>query len=339
MNFYVKRIGQAILTLIIVLTISFFMYRIIPGGPIEVMKQQMIQEALQEGGRVDIQRINRLVELYTGIRPDEPVYIQYFHYIRDIILYQDFGVSIWKNDSVFVILFTAMPWSVFISIYGLLLGFTTNVLLGAFMAYTEGSRFDKSMSMTATVMSSVPYYVVAILMLSFLAFEWGLFPTGGRYDPSTTPGFNIPFMVSVVQHAILPILTGFVVGFGGGALAMRGNSIRVLGADYIRVAQLRGLSQFRIATRYVTRNAILPMYTSLMIGLSGIFTSSIIMEQIFNYPGVGWYTLGALQRRDYPLLMGIFIFFTSITLLGVVIADFTYGIIDPRASTGEDETY
>jgi peptide/nickel transport system permease protein len=339
MNYYVKRIGQAVFTLFTVLTISFFMYRLLPGGPIEVMRQQMIQRAMEEGGRVDIQRINHLVEVYTGIQPNEPIYVQYFNYIRDIVLYQDFGKSIWKNEPVFSLLFKAMPWTVFISIYGLFLGFTSNILLGAFMAYKEGGRFDKSMSTLATITTSVPYYVVAILMLAYLSFEWGLFPTGGRYNPSTTPGFNWPFMASVIHHAILPILTGFVVGFGGGALSMRGNSIRVLGEDYIRVARLRGIGQYRIATRYVTRNAILPMYTTLMIGLSAIFNGSIIMEKIFNYPGVGWYTFGALQNRDYPLLMGIFIFFTTIILLGVLIADFTYGLIDPRANTGDRDSF
>jgi peptide/nickel transport system permease protein len=339
MNYYVKRIGQAVFTLFVVLTISFFMYRLLPGSPLEVMRQQMIQRAMTEGGRVDIQRVNHLVEVYAGIQPNEPIYVQYFNYLRDIILYQDFGRSIWKNEPVFSLLFKAMPWTVFISIYGLFLGFTSNILLGAFMAYKEGGRFDKAMSTFATITTSVPYYVVAILMLAYLAFEWGLFPTGGRYNPSTTPGFNWPFMAGVINHAILPIFTGFVVGFGGGALSMRGNSIRVLGEDYIRVARLRGIGQYRIATRYVTRNAILPMYTTLMIGLSAIFNGSIIMEQIFNYPGVGWYTFGALQNRDYPLLMGIFIFFTIIILLGVLIADFTYGLIDPRASTGDRESY
>ncbi|SEP02904.1 peptide/nickel transport system permease protein [Halogranum amylolyticum] len=340
MNYHAKRVGQAIVTLFAVITISFFMYRLLPGGPVEAMRQQLIQQALQNGGEVDTQRINQLVELYTGIQPDEPIWIQYLHYLRDVVVYQDFGRSIWKNKPVFQILFVAMPWSVFVSIYGLLLGFTTNVLLGALMAYREGSYLDKGMSLVATISTSVPYYVAAILMLSYLAFELGWFPTGGRYNSElTAPGFNAPFMISVVKHAALPILTGFVVGFGGGALAMRGNSLRILGKDYIRVARLRGLSQTRIATRYVTRNAILPMYTTLMVGIASIFSSSVIMEQIFNYPGVGWYTFGAIQNRDYPLLMGVMIFFTIITLLGVLIAEFTYGLIDPRAGTAEKESY
>ncbi|WP_435156411.1 ABC transporter permease [Haladaptatus sp. DFWS20] len=339
MNYYIRRICQAILTLIVVVTITFFMYRVMPGGPVEAIRQRLVREALADGGAVNMERINRLVEVYTGIQPDEPLYVQYYNYLVDVIIYQDFGDSIWKGEPVFEILFRAMPWSVFVSVYGLLLGFTSNILLGALMAYKEGSRFDSAMSMVATFMSSVPYYVGAIFMLSYFAFQLGWFPTGGRWDPNTIPGFNVPYMLGILHHAALPILTGFIVGFGGGALGMRGNSIRVMGKDYIRVAQLRGLSETRIATRYVTRNAILPMYTTLMVGIASIFSSSVIMEQIFNYPGVGWYTFGALEARDYPLLMGIFIFFTAITLIGILIADFTYGIIDPRASADDQEAY
>lgn len=339
MNYYAKRIGQAVFTLFAVITITFFMYRILPGGPAEAMRQQLIQEAATSGESVDIDRINRMVEIYTGFRPDAPLYQQYFNYMFDMIVHQDFGQSIWRSEPVFDILFKGMPWSVFVSIYGLLLGFTTNVLLGAVMAYKEGSRFDNAMSIVATVMSSIPYYVGAVVMLAFLSFKWGYLPTGGRYNPATAPGFNYAFMAGVVEHAALPILTGFLVGFGGGALAMRGNSIRIMGEDYIRVARLRGIGQTRIATRYITRNAILPMYTGLMIGISAIFSSSIIMEQLFNYPGVGWYTFGALMQRDYPLLMGAFIFFTTVTVTGILIADLTYGLIDPRASTGDRESY
>ncbi|WP_435361709.1 ABC transporter permease [Haloarchaeobius sp. DFWS5] len=334
-----SRIGQAVFTLFVVLTISFFMYRLLPGGPIEAMREQLVQQAVSQGDQVDIERINHLVELRTGIQPDEPVWKQYLFYLRDIVVYQDFGQSIWQNKPVFDLLFKAMPWSVFISIYGLLLGFVTNILLGSLMAYREGGHLDKSMSLVATILTSVPYYVAAILMLSVLAFGQGWFPTGGRYNHALTPGFTLPFMISVIRHAALPILTGFVVGFGGQALAMRGNSIRVMGEDYIRVAELRGLGEGRIASRYVMRNAILPLYTSLMIGIASIFSSSIIMEQLFSYPGVGWYTFGAIENRDFPLLMGIFLFFTTVTLIGVLIAEFTYGIIDPRATTGEREAY
>lgn len=339
MNYYARRVGQAIITLFLVVTITFVLYRLMPGGPIEIMRDQMVQDALQQGQDVNIEQINRIIELRTNVDPQQPIIPAYFDYMVDIIVYQDFGKSIWRNEPVFDILFRAMPWSIFVSIYGLLIGFSANIVLGALMAYKEGSRFDNLASIGATFLNSVPYYVGAILMLSFLGFKLGWFPTKGRYDPATTKGFNIPFMVSVLHHSALPIASSIIVGFGGSALSMRGNCIRVMGENYLRVARLRGLSDNRIAIRYVGRNAILPLYTSFMIGIAAIFSSSIIMEQIYTYPGIGWYTFEALSQRDYPLLMGLLIFFSTITIIGIMIADLTYGLVDPRAGTSDKESY
>ncbi|SIR74647.1 peptide/nickel transport system permease protein [Haladaptatus litoreus] len=337
MGYYLRRTAQAILTLIIVVSITFVLFRLMPGGPIQAMKNRLIRQAAATGTAVNIDRINEMVELYTGIMPDQPIYIQYINYLRDIILYQDFGESIRYSQPVFDILFEAMPWSVFISVYGLALGYTANILLGAVMAYKEGSRFDQISTVGSIFLNSIPYYVGAIVLLAIFAYDLEWFPTGGRYNTDLDPGFNVFFMISILRHAALPILSGFIVGFGGRALSMRGNSVRILGEDYLRVARLRGISSTRIATRYVARNAILPMYTNLMIGISAIFSSSVILEYIFTYPGVGWFTFGALKARDYPLLMGSFLFFTTITIIGILIADFTYGIVDPRASTGDQD--
>ncbi|KZN23304.1 ABC transporter permease [Haladaptatus sp. R4] len=335
MGYYLRRTAQAVLTLVVAVTLAFVLFRLMPGGPIEAMRNRMIQQAAASGAGINTERIDDMVQLYTGIEPNQPIYIQYVNYLRDIILYQDFGESIRYSRPVFNILFEAMPWSVFISVYGLALGYTANILLGAVMAYKEGTRFDQSSTVGAILLNSIPYYVGAIVLLAIFAYNLEWFPTGGRYNTDLIAGFNVAFMVSILRHAALPILSSFIIGFGGRALAMRGNSIRILGEDYLRVARLRGISSTRIATRYVARNAILPMYTQLMIGISAVFSSSVILEYIFTYPGVGWYTYGALKARDYPLLMGSFIFFTTVTIIGILVADVTYGIVDPRASTGD----
>lgn len=339
MNYYIRRLWQAVFTLFMVITITFVLYRLMPGGPVEAMQQQMVDQALAQGEQPDMAYINHMVELRTNIQPDKPLYAQYYDYMRDIILYQDFGQSINQNAPVFDVLFRAMPWSIFVSVYGLLIGFTANILLGSVMAYYEGGRFDSSMTVVAIVLNSIPYYVGAVIFLAFLGFQWELFPTGGRSWAGTDPGYNLEYMLGVLHHGALPIMSTILIGFGGTALSMRGNCIRVMGSNYLRVAKLRGLSDSRIATRYVGRNAILPLYTGFMIGIAGIFGSSIIMEQIFTYPGVGWYTFDALVNRDYPLLMGILIFFSTVTVIGVMIADLTYGLIDPRANTSDKEGY
>jgi peptide/nickel transport system permease protein len=341
MSYYLKRLGQSVLVFFVTITVTFALYRMLPFGPVEMMRVNLMNQLVQQGNPSpeQVEKINRMVEAYTGINPEQPWYVAYYEYLYDIVVYQDFGVSITKREPVFQILFKAMPWSLFISIYGLALGTTVSLLLGAAMAYTEGSRFDAGMTVVSIINTTVPYYIVAIIALIVFSFNLGWFPSGGRMTQSTTPGFNYPFIAGIVEHAALPILSSFIAGFGG-ALAFRGNCIREMGKGYIRLARLRGISQGRIAIRYVGRNALLPIYTSIMMGIASLFGSSIILETIFNYPAMGFVTFEALMDRDYPLIMGSFIFFTTITLLGILIADLTYGIIDPRVKGGGDrESY
>mgnify|MGYP000061890861 FL=1 len=350
MRYFTRRIGQAVFTFFAALTLSFLLYRMMPGGPIQAMVAERYGSCLQNAGPAacNIEDIREQVRLMVNIDPNKPIPQAYVDYLARVIFDQDFGTSTAQQAPVFEILFKAMPWSVFISIHGLVLGWIFNIFWGSAMAYNEGSRFDKVATIISMVGNSIPYYVAAILALAFLGFELALFPEGGRYPdsilitapvigplvstPNVSPGFNIPFMFGVTWSAALPIFTGFVLGING--LGMRGNAIRVIESDYNRVARLRGLSQMRIATRYVGRNAVLPIYTGFMIGIASIFGSGIVMERIFSYQAVGWYTFRALVLRDYPLLMGSFMFYTAITIIGILIADFTYGMIDPRASKG-----
>jgi peptide/nickel transport system permease protein len=117
---------------------------------------------------------------------------------------------------------------------------------------------------------------------------------------------------------------------------MRGNSISVLGNDYLRVARMRGLSERRIATNYVAKNAILPMYTGLMISIGFMFGGSIILEEIFRYRGMGYYVFTSIGSRDYPLMMGGFITITVAVVISIFIADLTYGKLDPRVRRGDE---
>lgn len=336
-RYFMKRIGQSIFILFAVISLSFIMYRLMPGGPVQAIRVQMLNEITSGGGsptQAQIERANRLVEVYTNIRPDQPLYVAYLEYLYSI-LHLDFGKSIMLNKPVFDVLFARMPWSMFISIYGLALGYSVSLLLGALMAHAEGSNFDVGMSVFTVANQTVPYYIVGIILIVIFGFNLGWFPTAGKMNPDTTMGFNWPFMAGVVSHGVLPVLSLFVAGFGG-ALAYRGNCIREKGKEYIRVGRLRGISENRLAIRYIGRNALLPIYTQMMVGIAGIFGSSIIVERIFNYQAVGLLTLQALDNRDYPLLMGALIFFTAVTLIGILIADMTYGIIDPRVKGGDE---
>jgi len=180
--------------------------------------------------------------------------------------------------------------------------------------------------------------VMAILMLIFLSYRFGWFPTGGKQPTGVVAGFNWPYISGVIHHAALPV-GSMLVASGVASLGMRGNSIRVLGSDYLRVARLRGLSDATISTQYVARNAVLPMYTEFLISIGQMFGGSIVLEQVFQYRGVGWYMLSALNQRDYPLVMGGFVLITLAVVTALLIADLTYSLVDPRVQEGGKDAY
>jgi peptide/nickel transport system permease protein len=334
MRYYIKRFGQTILTLWIAATLAFLMYRLMPGNPVDAYKAELLRQAAESNMPIQTELLNERIERRMNIDPGKPLADQYIDYWADIILEQDFGRSIQYQEPVFDVLFRAMPWSVLVSVYGMLLGFSVSIFLGALQAYKEGTKFDYGVTLWTLITGSIPYYVAAIFMLSFLGFKWGIFPTGGRYDTSLTPDFTLRFFTSVLRHAALPVLSGFILSIGG-ALGLRGNAIRIVGSNYLKSARIRGIGTGRIATRYVLRNAMLPLYIGVLMGISGIFSGSIIVEWIFNYAGVGWYMYNALILRDCPLLMGAFLFYSTLTVLGILVADLTYGLIDPRVRGGE----
>nr|WP_317175732.1 ABC transporter permease [Halovivax sp. KZCA124] len=336
MNYYVNRTVQALITIYAVVTLSFVLIRFMPGGPVDYLRAQMAQEVQTGEETVDPAQVNALVETYTNVSPDEPIWEQYISYMTSVFT-GDFGVSIWYQMPVADIIAAAIPWTVFIMSASLFLGFFIGIVLGALMAYYEASRFDVSSTLISILLNSIPFYVAAIVLLYVFAYQLSLFPTGGRVDPDTVRGLNLSFFLGVLHHAILPIVSMVITGFGGVAVAMRGNSIQILGADYLHAARLRGLSERRLALQYVGRNAVLPMYTTFMISIGTVFGGSIILEEIFTYPGVGWYLFRSIGARDYPLMMGGFILITVAVVIGIYIADLTYGKIDPRAGSGGEE--
>ena len=342
MNWRIRRVLQAVATTYIVLTISFFLIRLMPGDPMDYLLSDVAgitagSEGASDLSNQEIQEAYALAELYLNINPSEPMHIAYYNYMIDA-LQGDFGQSILYQEPVAELLGQALPWTIFVLSWGTFISFFIGILLGSLMAYWEGSKLDVGLTTYSVVMGSTPYYVMALILLVFVGYRWGWFPTGGRRPEGVTTGFNWLFIKGVVYHATLPVLSTIVLS-GVASLSMRGNSIRVLGEDYMRVARLRGLSDAAIAAQYVARNAILPMYTRFVISIGALFGGSVILEVIFVYRGVGFYVVEAARARDYPLMMGGFMLITIAVVIALLIADLTYPAIDPRAGGEGRDAY
>lgn len=328
-NWLIKRLGQAVLTIVVVFHLTFFLVRFMPGNPYQAMVAQLMQ---QYPGQT--QTAKQIAELHMNIYPDDPLYVQYIDYMTQM-LQGDLGYSISQNEPVAQILAEAIPWTIFYMSLAMIVTFTLSICLGAIMAYYEGSRFDTVMTLVAVLESSTPYYIAALLLSFVLAYQWKIFPTGSRYPGGAQIGLNAEFILGALHHAALPTLSLIVTG-AAASLSMRGNSISTLGADFIRVARLRGLPPTRIALRYVMRNALLPLYTGLLLTVGFMLGGSLILEEIFKYRGMGYYMLEGVNNRDYPLMIGGFMVITVTVVISMLIADITYSRIDPRAKTEGD---
>lgn len=333
MHWLLKRTSQSLVTAFAAVTIAFFLTHALPGGPMDHLRAVLRQ---QSAGGANPAQLNAIVEAYTNIRPDQPLYIQYLDYLV-ALLQADLGRSIFYNRPVLDILASVLPWTLFVMGNGMIFTFIIGISMGTVQAYYEGSRLDKSATAVFVAMNSVPYYIAGLVFIYLFGYILGWFPVHARINPNVTPDQPFMFIQSALYHAVLPIASIVITGIGGWSVTMRGNSISILGENYMRVGKLRGLPRSRLALEYIGRNAVLPLYTSLMIAIGFIFGGSVILERIFVYPGVGYYMIEAINTRDYQLMMGAFLVITLAVVVGVFVADLTYGVIDPRIQQGSEE--
>lgn len=353
MNWYVKRFGQALITFWVVVTISFVLTRSLPYSTVDLLVERM-----GRGNSVPREQLREDAVERLMLDPTDPMYEQYFEYM--VNLFQgNMGVSVSVRPLVPVteVLANSLPWTLLVMSMAVFGMFAISLSLGALMAYKEQSRFDYGNTALAIVTSSVPYYVTGLLLIKLAGYNYipealglapngliggplnaflDLFPAQNKTPDGVTAGLNLPFIFGALRHAFLPALSWILFAYGAMAIAMRGNSIQTLGEDYVRVAELRGLPGRRIALRYVGRNAVLPLYTSLLITIGAMLGASVVLEQIFGYVGVGYFLLEAINQKDTPLLMGVFMVIAFALVTAVLIADLTYGFIDPRITTGDE---
>ncbi|WP_435102296.1 ABC transporter permease [Halarchaeum sp. P4] len=336
MRYIVRRVGQSILTVLSVVVLTFLLVRAMPGGPVDYLRAKLMQS--RTGNQISMSELRSLAADYMNIHPGEPIWMQLWYYVSSLAQ-GDLGRSIWYGEPVADIILQSAPWTLFLLTTSIILTFAIGIVLGAAMAYKEGSWFDTTSTVVSMFLNSVPYFIAALLFVYVISIQFSLLPASGNVASGLEASFSVAYIGSIIKHATLPILSLVITGFGGISLGMRGNAIKEIGEEYIRVAHLRGVSGRRIATRYVGRNAVLPLYTQFMISIGFMFGGSVVLEQIFAYPGLGYYLLTAINARDYPLMMGIFITITVAVVLCILFADLTYSKVDPRVSTGSGESY
>lgn len=324
-GYLVRRLCSVVFVIFVVVSCSFFLIRLMPGNPMQVLYAQ-----LQKQGNLTPDEISKQVQVYYGMLPHGPIFDQYLQYMWHAV-HGNFGVSIMDpTHTVAQIIAQALPWTVFISGCALLISFVIGSAVGTMMAVAGRRPLGKILTIAATLFSAIPSYVTALILIWQVAAIHHLFPTQGAYSSGVTPGLNFPFLASAIDHAILPITAETIAACGGWALWMKGSTVSTLGADYIRASESWGLKRLRINQTYVARNSMLPLVTNLALSLGTMFGAGLFVETYFTYPGVAYYMVQAVDNRDYPLMMGCFILLTTAVVVANFAIDLLYPIIDPR---------
>jgi peptide/nickel transport system permease protein len=203
---------------------------------------------------------------------------------------------------------------------------------GALLVWRSTPSAAKTLITGFLVLAPIPYYLLAMLLIFALSYNFGIFPSNGITTPGriAAPGFDFNYFVDIIYHSILPALSIIIAGIGGWALGMRGMMVTVLGEDYLTLAEAKGLKNRRIFLRYAVRNAMLPQFTALAITLGYVVSGSVIVELIFSYPGVGYQLFRAISSNDFPVIQGITFFLVLAIASAILVIDLIYPLLDPR---------
>jgi peptide/nickel transport system permease protein len=321
-----KRLLALIITYWITITIIFILPRLIPQNPAWRYLENLYRQYALYPETLRAYELRLLREYGVGM----PLWWQYMDFL--VRMFQgDLGTSItFYPAKVIEIFLKALPWTLVLLIPVTLLSWTTGTLVGAYVGYKRGSKVDKLFVGLSYVLSNIPSYWLALLMIFTFAFTLKLFPSGGGLSPGAIPSLTTTFIFDFLRHYTLPFITLYIVMTPGWAGSMRALISTQLESDYVNYLRAMGVKD-KIIYKYALRYAIIPQLTSLGIAMGGIVMGNLFVETVFSYPGVGYFLAAALGSLDYPLIQGFFVLVVAVVFATNFIVDLIRLIIDPRA--------
>ncbi len=300
LSYILKRIVLAVLTVWVVITLTFFVMRAVPGGPF--MSEKAITPAAQAA-----------LEAKYGL--DKPLMEQYVTYLKDVTFRMDFGPSLKQRGRMVIdVIKDGLKTSVKLGVIAAVVAAILGVILGAIAALRRNKLIDKCIMVLTTALISMPTFIIGSLMLILFSVKLGWLPANGE----TSRGLVLP----IVSLALYPM--SYITRL------TRSSMLDVLGQDYIRTAKAKGVSGAKIIFGHALKNSLIPVITYFGPMLAYIVTGSLVVEQIFAVPGIGRAFVNSITNRDYPLIMGTTIVLAALIVIMNLLSDILYKVVDPR---------
>lgn len=321
MDYVLKRTGFALITIFVAISLNFVLFRAVPGNAVSALRCRNCTPQFREA----------LTRQY-GL--DKSKWEQYVIYLQRLG-HGDLGTSmedqrpVW--DDIKQPLWNTLPMITAGTIISIVLG----VLAGVVAAWRRGSLWDTVNTWVALAFYAAPTQWIGLLIVFYVALPLGL-PAAGISSNTLNvfgPPSTIDFLRDRIDHLMLPALTLGIGLYGEYALIVRSSMLETLGEDYVLTARAKGLKNWTIVWRHALRNAMLPLVTLIALSFGYILAGAIVVEYVFSYPGIGLATIEAINRRDYPVLEGLFLLLTLAVILANFIADLLYFKLDPRVTT------
>lgn len=352
-RYIIRRLLQAIPTLFGISIISFVLVSAAPGDP--VMKRTF-DPKIKAGDRELIRRqlgldqspVIQYITWFTGIAlragdqvaelENDRTACSYVTLLNATfcdkgggVIRGDLGTSLNTREPVWERLVQKMPATLELGIASLLLSIVIGVPLGVLAAVYRGSPFDYVVRFLASVFQSIPIFWVGLIMILVFAVVLGFLPSNGRQTATLNQEFDL---VDRLRHLLLPSLTLALGGIAGFSRIMRTETLEVLHTDYVRTARAKGLAPTNIWFIHALRNALIPLMTILGPAIVGVLSGALVTETVFGWPGMGRMTVAAVGQNDYPMVLGAGMFFALLTIIGNLLSDIFYGVVDPRVRLG-----
>lgn len=319
MRFIIKRMGEIAITLLIVATLIFILFRLMPGDPLAALINPRWTAEIRE-----------MMRIRFGL--DGPLWIQYLVYMKNLLT-GDFGVSFyWQGDVIDILKPRIVP-TMLLFTGGTLLAYAIGINLGRLIAWKRGSTFEYGSTMAGLFFHAMPIFWLGLLAIWIFSWKCDLFPIGGMKSPEiwSTAGTSMGRKIlDVGYHLFLPLSVYTVWVFTTSMLLMKNSMLETIREDYIVTARAKGLTEKKIRDHHASRNAMLPVVTSLSLAMAFSFNGGVLTERTFSWPGLGSILVDASLSYDYPLAQGAFILLACVVLIAVLCADILYAYLDPR---------
>ena len=329
LKYIVKRLALAIL---ILLGVSLIIYVLIRCMPVSFIEGK-IAEMNQGGATIPEETVENMKKLY-GLEDDSFMGILkgYFNWLGKLVRF-DFGTSFKYGAPVIDVIVDHMGVSFAVALIATVFEFMIAIPLGITAATHQYSIRDYVVTIAVMIGISLPSFFFGQVLKDFLANKLGLFPPSGLVD-ATASNTGIALLGDYFMHMFIPILTVVILSIGGRMRMTRTNMLEVLNSDYIRTARAKGLKESVVINKHAFRNTLIPLVTSLAGLLPSLFSGAIITEQVFDLPGIGNIAYKAMIEADIPFIMGYNMFLALLSVLGVLLADLMYAVVDPRVKLG-----